>query len=119
MLCRIYWSMAIQIHCLFAFFLHKAPHLVRFHLQMPDDHIPGRCHGPHMLMVRQRCKAGGDKMHEPSDTDANRAANAMEGDFLTESRDRDHSITCIALPIYPHERNVPLGKSIKPLLHAA
>ena len=64
--------------------LHKAPHLVRFHFKTPNKHIPGRRHGPHMQMIRQGRKAGDDKVHEPSDTDANRAAHAMEGDFLTE-----------------------------------
>jgi hypothetical protein len=56
---------------------HKAPHLVRFHLKTPNEHIPGRGHGPSMQMVRQHCKAGDHKVHEPLDTDANGAANAM------------------------------------------
>jgi hypothetical protein len=32
--------------------------------------------------LRQSYKAGDDKGHEPSDTDAHRVANAIEGDFL-------------------------------------
>jgi len=64
--------------------LHEAPHLVHFDLKTPYEHIPGRGHGPHIQMVRQRRKTGNHKIHEPSDTDADRTANAMEGDFLTE-----------------------------------
>src|SRR5262249_38203870 len=64
--------------------LHEAPHRVRFHLKTPDEPIAGRGHGPHMQMVKQRCTAGSQKTHAPSETDANRAAKAMEGDCLTE-----------------------------------
>jgi hypothetical protein len=35
-------------------------------------------------MIRQRRKAGSHKAHEPSDTDADSPANAMQRDFLAE-----------------------------------
>jgi hypothetical protein len=35
-----------------------------------------------MQMVRQCGKAGDEKVHKPSDTDANSAAHAMERDCL-------------------------------------
>jgi hypothetical protein len=37
-----------------------------------------------MQMIRQRRKAGSQKAHEPSDTDADRPANTMQRDFLAE-----------------------------------
>ena len=37
-----------------------------------------------MQMVRQRGKAGDDKLHKPADADADRTANTMQGDLLTE-----------------------------------
>ena len=64
--------------------LHEAPHLICFHLETSDEHIPWGRHGPYMEMIRQRRNAGGNKAHEPPNTDADRAANTMERDFLTE-----------------------------------
>jgi len=69
---------------LVGFLLHEAPHLVGFHLQAPDEHIPGGRHRPHVQMIRQGCKAIDDKVHEPPDADANHTANTMQGDFLAE-----------------------------------
>jgi len=38
----------------------------------------------HIQIIRQGLKAGDDKVHEPPDTDANGATDAVEGDFLAE-----------------------------------
>ena len=65
-------------------FRHEAPHLIRFHLQTPDDHLPGSRDRQHMQMIRQRRKASDDKAHQPPDTDADSPANAMQRDFLAE-----------------------------------
>src|SRR5262245_5559683 len=64
--------------------LHEAPHLIRFHLQTPNNHLPGSCNRQHMQMVRQRRKAGNHKAHQPPNTDAYCPADAMEGNLLTE-----------------------------------
>ena len=69
---------------LVSLFRHKAPHLVRFYLKTPDDHLSWSRDRPHMQMIRQRRKAGSYKAHKPSDTDTHGPANAMEGDFLAE-----------------------------------
>src|SRR5262252_371667 len=60
-------------------FRHEAPHLIRFHLQTPDDHLPGSRDRQHMEMIRQRRKASDDKAHQPPDTDTDCPADAMEG----------------------------------------
>src|SRR5262249_22928056 len=64
--------------------LHEAPHLIGFHLQTPDEHLPRSRDRQHMQMIRQRCKAGGYKAHQPPDTDADGTADAMEGNLLAE-----------------------------------
>ena len=43
---------------LIGFLLHETPHLVGFHLQTPDEYLPGSRDGQHMEMIRQRRKAG-------------------------------------------------------------
>src|ERR1051325_5687158 len=35
-------------------------------------------------MLRHRCKAGNHEVHEPANTDADRAANARQGDLFAE-----------------------------------
>ena len=65
-------------------FRHKAPHLIGFHLQTSKDHISWNRDRPHMQMIRQGRKAGSHKAHEPSDTDADSPAHAMQRDFLAE-----------------------------------
>jgi len=66
------------------FFRYEAPHLIRFHLQTPDDHFPGSHDRQPMKMIRQGRKAGDEKVHEPPETDAHRTTDALEGDFLAE-----------------------------------
>src|SRR5262249_24871616 len=63
---------------------YEAPHLIRFHLQTPDDHLSGSRYGQHMQMIRQGRKAGSHKAHEPPNTDAYRTADAMPSNFLAE-----------------------------------
>ena len=65
-------------------FCHEAPPLIRFHLQTPDDHLPGSRYRQHMQMIRQRRKASDYKAHKPPDTDTYCPADAMEGNFLAE-----------------------------------
>ena len=69
---------------LVSLFRHEAPHLIRFHLQTPDGHLPGNHYRQHMEMIRQGRKAGDDKVHQPPETDAHCTTDAMEGDFLAE-----------------------------------
>jgi hypothetical protein len=83
--------------------LHEAPHRVRFHLKTPDEPIPGSRYGQHMQMVRQRRKADSPQTHEPSETDANRAAHAMEGDVRTAE----------AVPQYPLLRSEHMVCSVQ------
>ena len=65
-------------------FCHEAPHLIRFHLQTPDDHLPGSRYRQHMQMIRQRRKASDYQAHKPPDTDTYCPVDAMEGIFLAE-----------------------------------
>ena len=69
---------------LVGFVRDEAPHRIRFHLQTPDDPLPGSRDRQHRQMSRQRRKASDDKAPEPSDTDADSLANTMQRDFLAE-----------------------------------
>src|SRR5262245_39844332 len=62
---------------LVGFLCDEAPHLVRFYLQTPDEHLLRNCDRQDMQVVRQRSKAGDHKAHEPPDTDPNYPADAM------------------------------------------
>lgn len=64
--------------------LHEAPHLIRFNLKTPNDHLTWGCNRLHMQMIRQCLQAGAQKVHEPSDTDTNGATDAVQRDFLAQ-----------------------------------
>jgi hypothetical protein len=64
--------------------LHKAVHFVGFRLDPSDDHLAGMAWRLDMQMGRRRLKAVNHKVHEPPDTDANRTANTVYGDFLQQ-----------------------------------
>ena len=63
---------------------HEAPHRIGFPREPAEDHSPWGCHGLPMEMIRQRCKAGGDKAPTPAETDAHHPTNTMQGDLLGE-----------------------------------
>lgn len=67
------------------FFRHKAPGLIRFHLQTSKDHVSWNRDRSHMQMIRQRRTACLHKAYGPADTDAHSPANAMQRDFLAAS----------------------------------
>jgi hypothetical protein len=62
--------------------LHKAPHLIRFHVKTPHEHLTRGCNRLHMQMIRPCLQSGDYQVHEPPDTDPNGATEAMQGDFL-------------------------------------
>ena len=72
--------------------LPEAPHLVCFNLKTPHEPIPWGRNGLHLEMIRQRLKTSDDTRQEPPDTDANRAANAVQGDF--SQRKRSTTVRC-------------------------
>src|SRR5215510_1038306 len=80
-------------------FRHEAPHLIRFHLQTPDDHLPGSRYRQHMQMIRQRRKASDYKAHKPPDTDTYCPADAMAGHFLAEQAFHEGALLCANHPI--------------------
>jgi hypothetical protein len=80
-------------------FRHEAPHLIRFYLQTPDDHLPGSRYRQHMQMIRQRRKASDDKAHKPPDTDPYCPADAMEGNVLAEQAFHEGALLCAHPPM--------------------
>jgi hypothetical protein len=64
---------------------HEAPHRIRFHLQTPDEHLPGSRDRQPREMIRQGRTAGDEKVQQPPATDAHRTTDAMEGDVLAQS----------------------------------
>ena len=52
-----------------------------------------------MEMIRCRCKAGTHEVHEPANTDAQRAANPAQEDLLAKQALRHGAVFCVNHPV--------------------